>query len=181
MLTARLFFLPKENTSEWGLGPDSVPECPRPRPPPPVIAWMGKILPWGLQSRAPLLTPSRLSLVTERRHTVPVPCPAPCQPPWLCPCKGMESAGSGRGAGAASRSTEPLSSVQEALEAQWLLFKLDSWMAQAVGKGGRALFAQQDSRHMLEETLMERWGRSPCLLSFLLPQILGGWRREVCR
>lgn len=37
--------------------------------------------------------------------------------------------------------------MQEALEAQWLLFKLDSWKAQAVGKGESVLFFQQDSRH----------------------------------
>lgn len=34
---------------------------------------------------------------------VPVQCPMPCQPPWLCPCKEMESAGS----------TEALSSLLE--------------------------------------------------------------------
>lgn len=68
-----------------------------------------------------------------------VPCPTPCQPPRWCPFKGMESTGSGY-TGAAAQSREPLSPVQEALEAQWLLFKLDSWKAQAVGKGGNVLF-----------------------------------------
>lgn len=50
----------------------------------------------------------------------------------------MENAGGEGDAGAASQSREPLSPVQEALEAQWLLFKLDSWKVRAVGKGGRA-------------------------------------------
>lgn len=111
----------------------------------------GKDLALGIAERHPTPHPLRPSLVAEWRHTVLVPCPTPCQLPWLCPFKGMESAGSGRGSGAASQGREPLSSVQEALEAQWLLFKLDSWKAQAVGKGERALFSQRDSRHKPRE------------------------------
>lgn len=118
--------------------------------------------------------------MTEWRDTALVPCPTPCQPPQLCPFKGMESAGSGRGTGTASQSTEPLSSVQEALEAQWLLFKLDSWKAQAVGKGERALCSQRDSRHKRTEQ-NQRQGWRPCLLSAPSPmQVLGGLGREVC-
>lgn len=101
---SQLFFLlPKENITMWGSGPNSVPECPWPWLPRSVIAWMRKIWLWELQSKAPFLTPSGLSLVTEWRYRVPVP----CQPPWLCPFKGKESAGCGRGAEQPPRAESP--------------------------------------------------------------------------
>lgn len=82
MFTASFFFFSflKQTLPCGAPGPDSVPECPRPWPRPPVIAWVGKIRPWESQSATPLLTPLWLSLVTEERHTVLVPCPTPCQP-----------------------------------------------------------------------------------------------------
>lgn len=76
MFTTSFFFLFLKKTLPWGApAPDSVPECPRPWLPPPIIAWMGKIWPWELHSEAALLAHGRLSLVTgvEAHGTRPMP------------------------------------------------------------------------------------------------------------
>ena len=55
--------------------------------------------------------------------------------------------------------------VQEALEAQWLLFKPDSWKAQAVGKGGPVLFAARFRTQAGRREQKKRQGQRPCLLA----------------
>ena len=72
--------------------------------------------------------------------------------------------------------------MQEALEAQWLLFKPDSWKAQATGKGGPVLFAARFRTQSGRREQNKRQGQRPCLLGDpLIPTPnLGGLEREVC-
>lgn len=71
--------------------------------------------------------------------------------------------------------------MQQALEAQWLLFKLDSWKAQAVGKGECA--PSKIPGTSWEKRTEWRYQRL-CLLStphhHFPIQILGALGREVC-
>ena len=55
--------------------------------------------------------------------------------------------------------------MQEALEAQWLLFKSDSWKAQAMGKGGPVLFAARFQTQAGRREQNKRQGQRPGLLA----------------
>lgn len=55
--------------------------------------------------------------------------------------------------------------MQEALEAQWLLFKPNSWKAQALGKGGPVLLAARFRTQAERREQNKRQGQRPGLLA----------------
>lgn len=163
MFTTSFFFLPKENTTLGGPLPPTVSlSVPGPGSLLPLLLGGERSGPGNCTVRHPSSPTGGCPWWLEWRHTALVPCPTPCQPPRLCPFKGMESAGSGRGARQLPRA-EPLSPVQEAWRHSGFFSKLTAGRL-GLGAGRQSFFpARSQARAGRELNRRQRW--RPCLLS----------------